>query len=194
MKSCCLFPSSFSLPRALRFRLPVLLAGALWACASAWSQTVLDNAALLGMSRQQVMPALVNAQPVRSPRRLSSGAVGSLRVPDALCEGLHFQQTLYFAHQTLGQMELVLLNPAAGTGASNAEAATAATFAALVQSLRKELGPELATFASSPEIMADTVSWVSAGADVTLLRSGTLKHPGVRLVIRQQRLVDASEL
>lgn len=194
MKSGCLFPSSFSLPRALRFRLPVLLAGALWACASAWSQTVLDNAALLGMSRQQVMPALVNAQPVRSPRRLSSGAVGSLRVPDALCEGLHFQQTLYFAHQTLDQMELVLLNPAAGMGASNAEAATAATFAALVQSLRKELGPELATFASSPEIMADTVSWVSAGADVTLLRSGTLEHPGVRLVIRRQRLVDASEL
>ncbi|MBK5204267.1 MAG: hypothetical protein JJD98_02335 [Polaromonas sp.] len=180
------------MPRALRFRLPALLAGALWACASAWSQTVLDNAALLGMSRHQVMPALVNAQPVRSSRRLSSGAVGSLRVPDALCEGLHFQQTLYFAHQKLEQMELVLINPAAGAG--SAEAATAATFAALVQSLRKELGPELATFASSPEIMADTVSWVSAGADVTLLRSGTSEHPGVRLVIRQQRLVDASEL
>ena len=154
------------------------------------------------MSRQQVVPAQPDAQPVHSPRRLSSGAVGSLRVPDVLCEGMHFQQTLYFAHQTLEQMELVLLSPAAatataattGTGTGNAEAATAATFAALVQSLRKELGPELATFASSPEIMTDTVSWVSAGADVKLFRFGTSEHPGVRLVVKQQRLADASEL
>ncbi len=194
MKSCCLFPTSFSLSRTWWFRLPILLASTLWACTSAWSQTVLENAALLGMSRQQVVPALVDAQPVRSPRRLSSGAVGSLRVPNALCEGLHFQQTLYFSHQALQQMELVLISPAVRTGASNAEAATTATFAALVQSLRKELGPELATFASSPEIMADTVSWVSAGADVKLFRTGTPEHPGVRLVLRQQRLMDASEL
>lgn len=58
----------------------------------------------------------------------------------------------------------------------------------------KELGPELATFAASPETMADTAWWVSAGADVTLFRSGTSEHPGVRLVLRQQRPVDASEL
>lgn len=67
----------------MRFRLPVLLAGALWACASAWSQTVLDNAALLGMSRQQVMPALVNAQPVRSPRRLPPLQLSVLTGTDA---------------------------------------------------------------------------------------------------------------
>lgn len=192
MKPCCLLPPSFSLPRTWRFRLPVLLAGALWVHANAWSQTVLDNAALLGMRRQQVVLAVPGAQPVRSPRRLASGSAGSWRVTDALCEGLHFQQTLYFADQTLEQMELVLINPV--VDASNADAATAAAFAALVQSLRKELGPELATFAASPEIMADTVSWVSAGADVKLFRFGTRQHPGVRLVIRQQRLVDASEL
>ena len=102
------------------FRLPWLAAGALWLCASAWSHTVLENTALLGMSPDQVAAALPGAQPVRSPRRLPSGALGSLRVPDALCEGAHFEQTLFFAHQKLAQMDLVLLNPDSGPGAEEA--------------------------------------------------------------------------
>jgi len=171
--------------------LAVLLAGALWGCSSAWSQTVLENATLLGMTRQQMEPALVGALPVRLPRRLSSGALGSLRVPDVLCEGAHFEQTLFFTHQKLEQMDLVLLNP--GSGSSSEDTVTK-TQASLLQSLRAELGPELASFASSPEAMADMASWVSASADVMLFRSGKPDHPTLRVVIKQRQRVDASEL
>ncbi len=160
-------------------------------CASAWSQTVLDSVGLLGMRREQLEPALSGAQPVRSPRRLPSGGLGSLRVPDVLLEGTHFEQTFYFAHQRLEQMDLVLLSPDAGPGA---EGAVMQTQAALLQSLRARLGPELASFASVPEALPDSASWVSAGADVMLFRSGTAHHPSLRMVIRQQHLVDASEL
>lgn len=156
-------------------------------CASAWSQTVLESVDLLGMRREQLEPALPGAQPVRSPRRLSSGALGSLRVPDVLLEGRHFEQTFYFAHQQLEQMDLVLLSP-------GAEGAVTQTQVALLQSLRARLGPELASFASVPEALPDSASWVSASADVMLFRSGTANHPTVRMVIRQRHLVDASEL
>ena len=160
-----------------------LLAGVLGLCSSAWSHTVLENAALLGMSHEQVAASLADAQPVRSPRRLSSGALGSLRVPDALCEGAHFEQTLFFAHQKLAQMDLVLINPATGPGA---EDAVSRIQAALLQSLRAKLGPELAA--------ADSASWVSADADVMLFRSGRADHPSLRVVIKQRQLVDAGEL
>jgi len=39
------------------------------------------------------------------------------------------------------------------------------TQAVLFQSLRASLGPELASFGTSPEAMADMASRVSAGAD-----------------------------
>ncbi|WP_411881362.1 hypothetical protein [Polaromonas sp. YR568] len=160
-----------------------LLAGALCLCSSAWSRTVLENAALLGMSHEQVAASLADAQPVRSPRRLSSGALGSLRVPDALCESAHFEQTLFFTHEKLAQMDLVLLNPASGPGA---EAAMARIQADLLQSLRARLGPELAA--------GDSASWVSADADVMLFRTGRPDHPSLRVVIKQRQLVDAGEL
>lgn len=169
------------------------LAGAFWLgiCSTAWPHTVLDNAALLGMGREQVAAALPDAQPVRAPRRLSSGALGSLRVADVLCEDAHFEQTLYFNHQKLAQMELVLLNPASGPGS---EEAMAQVHEALLQSLRTRLGPELAAFGAAPGAIADTASWVSADADVMLFRSGRPGHPSLRIVIRQRQLVDAGEL
>jgi hypothetical protein len=116
------------------------LIGAFWLglCPVAWAHTVLENAALLGMGREQVASALPDAQAVRAPRRLSSGALGSLRVADAQCEGSHFEQTLYFNHQKLAQMELVLLNPASGPGS---EDTMAHVHEALLQSLRARLGP-----------------------------------------------------
>lgn len=171
----------------------VWLAGACWLglCASAGSQTVLENAALLGMSREQVAATVADTQPVRAPRRLSSGALGLLRVPDALCEGAHFEQTLFFSHQKLAQMDLVLLNPASGRGS---EDAMAQAHEALLQSLRARLGPELAAFGAAPGAMADTASWVSADADVMLFRSGRAEHPSLRLVIKQRQLADAGEL
>lgn len=166
-------------PVSLGFRPPWLLASALWLSSSAWSHTVLENTALLGMSHEQVVAALVDAQPVRSPRRLSSGALGSLRVPDALCEGTHFEQTLFFAQQKLAQMDLVLLSPGAEDAVNRIQAA-------LLQSLRARLGPELAA--------GDSASWAGADADVMLFRSGRPGHPSLRLVIRQRQLVDAGEL
>ncbi len=163
----------------------------LLAASPAWSQTVLENAALLGMSRQDLAPALPDARPVRSPRRLSSGAAGLLRVADAVCEGEHFEQTLYFSRQTLQQMDLVLRNPASGAGAQEAVSKTQGL---LMQSLRAQLGPELAAFGAAPGAMAQTASWVSGAADVMLFRSGRPDHPTLRMVIRQRQLVDASEL
>lgn len=156
-----------------------LLAGALCLCSSAWSHTVLENAALLGISPEQAVSTLAGAQPVRSPRRLSSGALGSLRVPDALCEGAHFEQTLFFAHQKLTQMDLVLISPGAEDAVSRIQAA-------LLQSLRARLGSELAA--------GDSASWVSADADVMLFRSGRPDHPSLRVIIKQRQLVDAGEL
>ena len=143
------------------------------------------------MTHEQVAAALADAQPVRSPRRLSSGALGSLRVPDALCEGAHFEQTLFFAQQKLAQMDLVLLNPASGPGA---EEALGRTQMALLQSLREKLGPELAAFGAAPGSAPDTASWAGADADVMLFRSGRPGHPSLRLVIKQRQLVDAAEL
>lgn len=190
LKSFC-FPSFLSGPPSSRSRLPMLLAGLLCACSSAWFKTVLENAALLGMNREQLAPALVDARPVRSPRRLSSGALGAWRVPDMLCEGAHFEQTLFFVQQKLAQMDLVLLQAHSGPGSGRA---VTATYTALLQSLRARLGPELASSASTPQALMDTASWVSAGADVMLFRFGKPDHPGLRMVIRQRRLVDASEL
>jgi hypothetical protein len=168
------------------------LAGAWFGlCASAWSQTVLENAALLGMSREQVSAIVADTQPVRAPRRLSSGALGLLRVPDALCEGAHFEQTLFFAHQKLAQMDLVLLKPGSGPGS---EEVMAEAHKALLQSLRARLGPELAAFGAVPGALADTASWVSADTDVMLFRSGRAEHASLRLVIKQRQLADAAEL
>lgn len=169
------------------------LAGALWLgmCGAVWPHTVLENAALLGLGREQIAAALPDAQPVRAPRRLSSGALGSLRVADAPCEGAHFEQTLYFNHQKLAQMDLVLLNLASGPGS---EDAMPPVHDALLQSLRARLGPELAAFATAPGTVADTASWVSADADVILFRSGRPEHPSLRIVIKQRQLVDAGEL
>ncbi|SFC19562.1 hypothetical protein SAMN05216344_11110 [Polaromonas sp. OV174] len=175
----------------LRFSCLWLLATALWPVSSAWSQTVLEHAAWLGMSRDQLAPLLVDANAVRSPRRLSSGALGTLRVPDVLCEGQHFEQTLFFAQQKLAQIEWVLLNPGAGP---DAETAMLQTQQALLQSLREKLGPELAGFAVAPGSVADSASWVSAGADVMLFRSGKANHPSLRMVMKPRQLVDASEL
>lgn len=178
-------------PVSLGFRPQWLLAGALWLSSGAWSHTVLENTALLGMSQEQVAAALADAQPVRSPRRLSSGALGTLRVPDALCEDAHFEQTLFFAHEKLAQMDLVLLNPVSGPGA---EEALGRTQTALLQSLRAKLGPELAAFGAAPGAVPDTASWAGAAADVMLFRSGRPGHPSLRIVIRQRQLVDAGEL
>jgi hypothetical protein len=143
------------------------------------------------MSREQVAATVAETQAVRAPRRLSSGALGLLRVPDALCEGSHFEQTLFFAHQKLAQMDLVLLNPASGPGSEDAMARLHET---LLQSLRARLGPELAAFGAAPGALADSASWVSADADVMLFRSGRPEHPSLRLVIKQRQLADAGEL
>jgi hypothetical protein len=137
---------------------------------------VLENAALLGMSHEQV--ASTWQMPRRSGRRGACPRVrwDSLRVPDALCEGAHFEQTLFFAHQKLTQMDLVLISPGAEDAVSRIQAA-------LLQSLRARLGPELAA--------GDSASWVSADADVMLFRSGRPEHPSLRVVIKQRQLVDA---
>ncbi|MES2414182.1 MAG: hypothetical protein V4614_10305 [Pseudomonadota bacterium] len=166
------------------FRVAVFAAALL--CSSAWAGTVLDSAALLGISPAQVRQTLTDVQPVRAPRRLSSGALGSLRVPDALHEGLHFEQTLFFAGQKLQQIDLVL--PEAGPDATLAAQTT------LMHSLRAELGPELAAFGSGGGDIPDTASWVNGDADIMLFRSGRPERPTLRIVIKQRRLQDASEL
>ena len=60
--------------------------------------------------------------------------------------------------------------------------------------LRAQFGAELASSASTPELVMDTASWVTGSADVVLFRSGKPDHSTLRLVIRQRQLVDAGEL
>ncbi len=148
----------------------------------AHAQAVLDNIPLLGLDAGQLASRLPALQAVRAPRRLSSGAVGSLRVPDAQYGGLHFEQTLYLAHQKLQQTELVMAAPAP------------AEVAALAGSLRAQLGAELASSFSTPGGLVETASWVSGDADITLFHAVPPARPGVRLVIKQRQLRDASEL
>lgn len=149
---------------------------------AAWSQTVAANVGLLGMHQDRLETSLAGVQPVRSPRRLSSGAVGFLRVPNALFERQQFEEILFFAHQKLVQIELLPLH------------AEPSAFADLAQSLRGQLGPELAASSSTAHLLMDTASWVWGDADVMLFRSGKPEHPVVRLVIKQRQLVDANAL
>lgn len=159
-----------------------MLAGLAMLGASASSQTLSANADLLGMRHEQVQRSFADAQTVHAPRRLSSGAVGSLRVSDMLFQSMHFEETFYFLHEKLTQMELVTVSP------------SPTAYAELVQSLRAQLGPELASSASTLNTVMDTASWVRDDADVMLFLSGKPGHTGMRLVIRQRQLMDASEL
>jgi hypothetical protein len=161
---------------------PLLFAMVCGLCTAAGAQGVLDNTALLGMTSNELASRLPAVQAVRPARRLSSGAIGSLRVADVLYEGLHFEQTLYLAHQKLQQTDLVMSSPAPDQ------------VTALVQSLRTQLGPELASSFSTPDAVVATASWVSGDADVTLFYSAPPERPSVRLVIRQRQLRDAGEL
>lgn len=162
----------------------LFLVGVFCVSAHADVHTVLDNAALLGKSAAELQHQLAGLRAVRSPRRLSSGAVETARLPNALCEGLHFEQTFFFAHQKLHQMELVLPDASADTTTRAQES--------LLETLRLELGPELASFNAAP--LPDSASWVSGDADVMLYRSGRPERPSLRIVIRQRKLVNADEL
>ena len=166
----------------LRRRFWVLLTGLVMVCASVSSQTLSANTDLLGMRHEQLQHRLADAQPVHAARKLSSGAIGSLRVPDVLLQGMHFEETLFFLHQKLTQMELVHVNP------------DPTAYTDLVQSLRAQLGPELASSANAPDTVMQTASWVKGDADVMLFLSGKPGHTGLRLVIRQRHVLDASEL
>ena len=170
-----------------------LAACALLAGTGAWSQTVREQLGLLGMTHERLGAQLKDIQPVHAPRRLSSGALGSWRVPDTLCEGVHFEQTLFFVRQKLVQMDLM---PIGGEHhlASDDPASVANAYARLVLSLRAQFGAELASSASTPELVMDTASWVTGSADVVLFRSGKPDHSTLRLVIRQRQLVNAGEL
>jgi hypothetical protein len=136
---------------------------------------IADRTGLLGQSLEQVEAAFDSARPVHAPRRLPSGASGLLRQPDVVYEGAHFEQTFYFAQQKLQQIEMVSLPGLADGG-----------FGHLLASLKSQLGPELAA--------GDSASWVQGDADVVLYRYGRPDAPTVRLLIRQRRQADASEL
>lgn len=177
-----MFVKFFNIAKLLWPALCAAVFGLSGICSTAAAQAVLDNAALLGMSASELASHLPPMHSVRAPRRLSSGAVGSLRVPDALYEGLHFEQTLYLSHQKLQQTDLVMASPEPGQ------------VAALVQSLRTRLGAELASSFSTPDAVMETASWVSGDADVTLFHSSQPGRPQARLVIRQRQLRDAGEL
>ena len=172
----------FAASIVFRCRFWVLLTGLVVVCASASSQTLSATADLLGMRHEQLQGSLAGAQPVHAARKLSSGAIGSWRVPDVLLQGMHFEETFFFLHQKLTQMELVPVNP------------DPTAYTDLVQSLRAQLGPELASSANAPDAMMETASWVKGDADVMLFLSGKPGHTGLRLVIRQRQLLDASEL
>lgn len=184
-----LFTALQGLRRPLDWRAAVLWL-ALAITPVAWSQTVEEASAWLGMSPQQLQPALPGAQAVRAPRRLPTGALGLLRVADVQYEGIHFEQTLYFRADRLEQLDMVWHADADGA----AQGDDAAAYTALVAAVRGRLGPELASASSTATTVMETASWVHGGANILLYRSGKSDHPVVRLVIRQRQVVDGSEL
>ena len=161
-------------------------------CTAARSQTVPDNIALLGTRAQQLEALPAGTQAVRSPRRLSSGALGLLRIPDVLCEGAHFEQTLFFSHGVLEQTELMLLD--SRSAISGTSGTSDGAFATLVNILRRQFGSELSSSGVTPDSARASASWVSGDADVMLFRSGRAGRTDVRLVIKRRKLVNADEL
>lgn len=176
------FVKFFNTARLWRPALCVTVFGLSGICSMAAARAVLDNTALLGMSSSELASRLPPLQSVRAPRRLSSGAVGVLRVPDAPYDGLRFEQTLYMSHHRLQQTDLVMASPEPGQ------------VAALVQSLRTRLGAGLDSSFSTPDAVVETATWVSGDADVMLFYSVQPGRPQARLVIRQRQLRDAGEL
>ena len=152
-----------------------LLAVLAFAAPAHAGNAILEKTGLLGSSRQQIEASLDGLQRARPQRRLPSGATAQLRQPDVAFEGGRFEQTFFFAQQSLAQIELVSAPDASGH-----------LFQNLVGSFREELGAELDA--------GDSVSWVRGDADVMLYRYGDLSKPTVRLVVRQRQLVEAGEL
>ncbi|MDB5966580.1 MAG: hypothetical protein JWQ72_3080, partial [Polaromonas sp.] len=87
----------FSYLSPLRCRSLGLWAAGLWLCCSACAATVPERLALLGRAPADVRDALATTEAVRAPRRLASGAVGLLRVPETVLEGLRFEEPLFFS-------------------------------------------------------------------------------------------------
>lgn len=154
-------------------------------CRPAAAQAPVPPGVHLGMSASELREAVPGLQPVRRPQTVA-GAVGRWRVADVQQADLVFDETFFFAEQTLQRVELVL-QP--GSSAQPDE-----VFAHLVASLRASYGPELPLHGGLSSVEAGSASWIHDEMDILALQSGSASQTRVRLIYKARVLKDASEL
>lgn len=165
-----------------------LLAGfALVSAASPAPAQALEPFLTLGMSETEFHAALTGVERVRRPQKLSSGAIGSWRLPRVQHGRFFFEETFFLGSQALQQVEFVLLP-------RSPEEQTQSAFAGLVEALRSQWGQELASHTLMPGMVMETASWVREGLDVIAVRSGNPANPGIRVIYKLRLLKDASQL
>lgn len=180
-------PKLQNIPMTFPLRSWPAVAGLLSAifCSTAAAQAPVPPGVHLGMSASELREAVPGLQPIRRPQTVA-GAVGRWRVADVQQADLVFDETFFFAEQTLQRVELVL-QP--GSSAQSDE-----VFAHLVASLRASYGPELPLHGGLSSVEAGSASWVHDEMDILALQSGSASQTRVRLIYKARVLKDASEL
>ena len=149
------------------------------------AQALVPPGVSLGIGVSELREAVPALQSVRRPQTVA-GAVGGWRVSGVQQAGLVFDETFFFADQTLQRVELV-----SQPGESEP---TAEAFAQLLFSLRASYGAELPLYGGLSSVDAGSASWVHDGMDILALQSGSGGQTRVRLIYKTRVLKDAGEL
>ena len=140
----------------------------------------------MGMTESELRSAVPGLERVRRPARAPNGAAGLWRQPHVAVDNWLVDQTFFVDAEGLKQIEWLVL-PREGQD-------SAASFAGLVDGLRRQYGAELPARQSGPGFVQESASWVAGDMDVIASRSGSPEQPTVRMVWRQRAAKDASEL
>lgn len=184
-----LFPSHSNTPMTFPARSWLALAGLLLTLASCGvsAQALIPPGVRLGMSAGQLREAVPGLHAVRRPQTVA-GAVGGWRVSGVQQGDRVFEETFFFAQQTLQRVELLLLQPESDPQQD------AQAFAHLVASLREQYGPELPLTGGLSGVAAGNAFWVHEGMDILAMQSGPPGQSKTRLIYKLRILRDASEL
>ncbi|MGI4778063.1 MAG: hypothetical protein ACRYGA_08075 [Janthinobacterium lividum] len=176
------FPATRSVP--VRFAFVAL---SVWSVAGALHAQDLPPGVALGMTPDGLRAALPTVERVARPVRIAGGLAGNWRGRPDMVAGLPFEPTFYFAGNALRRVEWVAVLPETyGNGDRGA-----AAYAGLVEWGRARFGTEMASRDPGSEL----ASWADGDTDVYAQRTDDPRRgAGVRLVYRQRRLKDASQL
>lgn len=180
-------PAALNIPMIFPFRSWPALVGLLLAVCSglAAAQGPIPSGVHLGMTASELREAVPGLQPVRRPQTVA-GAVSRWRVDHVQQADLVFDETFFFAEQTLQRVELVLQ--------PDSSAQTDDVFAHLVASLRASYGPELPLHGGLSSVEAGSAFWVHDDLDILALQSGSAGQTRVRLIYKARIVRDASAL